>query len=227
MGATAASKRRIVVLASGSGSNLQAIIDACAAGQINGAVAHVVSDRRDAGALRRAATAGIASTHLARREGETRAEYDARLADVVEAADADLVVLAGWMRILTMGFLGRFAGRVVNLHPALPGELPGTDAIARAWDQSRRGERDGTGVMVHLVPDEGVDDGPVLGTADVPIHPDDTLDTLSERVHATEHRLLVDVLADLCSTRSAAIQAACNHSFAGAQSLASERGPTP
>ena len=209
MGATAASKRRIVVLASGSGSNLQAIIDACAAGQHQRCRGpRRVRPPLTPCALRRAATAGIASTHLARRDGETRADYDARLADVVEAADADLVVLAGWMRILTMSFLGRFPGRVVNLHPALPGELPGTDAIARAWDQSRARRAHGTGVMVHLVPDEGVDDGPVLGTADVPIHPDDTLDTLTERVHATEHRLLVDVLADLCSTRSVAIQAA-------------------
>ena len=98
-----------------------------------------------------------------------------------------------------MSFLGRFPGRVVNLHPALPGELPGTDAVARAWEQSRRGERSATGVMVHLVPDEGVDDGPVLGTAAVPIDPDDTLDALTERVHATEHRLLVEVLAELCT----------------------------
>jgi phosphoribosylglycinamide formyltransferase 1 len=189
---------RIVVLASGSGSNLQAIIDACAGGQIDGAVIHVVSDRDDAFALQRAVAAGIATTHLARRDGESRGDYDTRLADVVEAADADIVVLAGWMRILTMSFLGRFPGRVVNLHPALPGELPGTNAVARAFEQARRGERTETGAMVHLVPDEGVDDGPVLGTTTVPVHPDDTLDTLTERVHIAEHRLLIDVLADLC-----------------------------
>jgi folate-dependent phosphoribosylglycinamide formyltransferase PurN len=100
------------------------------------------------------------------------------------------------MRILTMNFLGRFPGRVVNLHPALPGELPGVDAIARAWEEWQRGERTATGVMVHLVPDEGVDDGPVLGTATVPIEPDDTIAVLTERVHRAEHRLLVDVLAE-------------------------------
>jgi phosphoribosylglycinamide formyltransferase 1 len=183
-----------VVLASGSGSNLQAVVDACASGQIDGAVVRVVSDRHDAFALQRAHAAGIASTQLARRDGESRAAYDTRLADVVEAGQADIVVLAGWMRILTMSFLGRFPGRVVNLHPALPGELPGTNAVARAYEQARRGERTATGVMVHLVPDEGVDDGPVLGTTTVPIHPDDTLDTLTERVHDAEHRLLVNVL---------------------------------
>ncbi len=193
--------RRIVVLASGSGSNLQAIIDACASGQIDGAVVHVVSDRHDAFALQRAAAAGIAATHVARRDGESRADYDTRLADVVEAERADIVVLAGWMRILTMSFLGRFPERVVNLHPALPGELPGTNAIARAYEQARCGERSTTGVMVHLVPDEGVDDGPVLGTVTVPIHPDDTLDTLTERVHDAEHHLLVDVLAGTVAKR--------------------------
>jgi formyltetrahydrofolate-dependent phosphoribosylglycinamide formyltransferase len=185
---------RIVVLASGSGSNLQAIIDACACGQIDGAVVHVVSDRHDAFALQRAAAAGIATTHLARRDGESRADYDTRLADLVEAEHADVAVLAGWMRILTMSFLGRFPERVVNLHPALPGELPGTNAIARAFEQAHRGERTSTGVMVHQVPDEGVDDGPVLGTTTVPILADDTLDSLTERVHDAEHRLLVDVL---------------------------------
>jgi phosphoribosylglycinamide formyltransferase 1 len=192
-----------VVLASGSGSNAQAVIDACGSGHIDGSVVLVVSDRAAAFALERAAMAGIASTHLPRLDGEPRSAYDARLADVVEAAGADLVVLAGWMRILTMRFLGRFPDRVVNLHPALPGELPGADAVARAWAQSRRGERTATGVMVHLVPDEGVDDGPVLGTAAVPIHPHDTLDTLIERVHATEHRLLVEVLAELCQKEHA------------------------
>jgi phosphoribosylglycinamide formyltransferase 1 len=195
--------RRVVVLASGSGSNLQAIIDACASGQIDGAVVHVVSDRHDAFALQRAHAAGIAATHLARRDGESRAAYDTRLADVVEAGQADIVVLAGWMRILTMSFLSRFPERVVNIHPALPGELPGTDAVARAYEQARRGERSSTGVMVHLVPDEGVDDGPVLGTITVPIDSDDTMETLTERVHAAEHRLLVHVLADMCQKETA------------------------
>jgi phosphoribosylglycinamide formyltransferase 1 len=206
MGATTAPNRRIVVLASGSGSNLQAVIDACAAGRIDGSIVHVISDRVDAFALQRAGTAGIAATHLPRPDGEPRAAYDARLADVVEQTGADLVVLAGWMRILTMSFLARFPGRVVNLHPALPGELPGTNAVTRAWEESHRGERTATGVMVHLVPDEGVDDGPVLGTATVPINPDDTLDALTERVHAAEHHLLVDVLAELCAQPLASVR---------------------
>jgi formyltetrahydrofolate-dependent phosphoribosylglycinamide formyltransferase len=196
MGDADGAARRIAVLASGSGSNLQAILDACRDSHIIGSVVLVVSDRGDAFALERAAAAGIPATHLPRRDGEPRPSYDARLADLVETAAPDVVVLAGWMRILTMSFLGRFPGRVVNLHPALPGELPGVNAIARAWEGWQRGERTATGVMVHLVPDEGVDDGPVLGTATVPIEPDDTLAALTERIHRAEHRLLVDVLAE-------------------------------
>jgi folate-dependent phosphoribosylglycinamide formyltransferase PurN len=106
-------------------------------------------------------------------------------------------VLAGWMRLLSAVFLDRHPGRVVNLHPALPGELPGLHAIERAFDEARAGRRDHTGVMVHLVPDEGVDDGPVLATATVPIEPADTLATLEARVHRTEHVLLVATLARL------------------------------
>ncbi len=189
---------RLVVLASGNGSNLQAILDATADGRIPATVVAVVSDRDDAYALTRAAEAGVPSVHIGRHAGEARPDYDARLADVVAGFAPDLVVLAGWMRILTTSFLGWFPERVINLHPALPGELPGTHAIERAWHQALAGERDRTGVMIHLVPDQGVDDGPVLATAEVPILADDTLETLAERVHATEHRLLVDTIRTWC-----------------------------
>ncbi len=191
---------RLVVLASGHGTNLQAIIDACAGGRLAASVVAVVSDHADAFALNRAGVAGIPAVHVGRHPGESRPDYDARLADVVAGFGPDLVVLAGWMRILTMSFLGWFPGRVVNLHPALPGELPGTHAIERAWHEALAGERTVTGVMVHLVPDEGVDDGPVLGSTTVPIRPDDTLDTLTARIHRAEHKLLIDTLADLLTT---------------------------
>ena len=193
--------RRLVVLASGTGSNLQAVLDACAASELPAQVVAVVSDRADAYALRRADEAGVPAVHVGVRPGEARADYDARLADVVAGFGPDVVVLAGWMRILTMSFLGWFPDRVVNLHPALPGELPGTRAVERAWQEALAGERTGTGVMVHLVPDEGVDVGPVLASEPVPIRPDDTLESLTARVHATEHRLLVSVLRDLCTSR--------------------------
>ncbi len=193
---------RLVVLVSGNGSNLQAILDACETRSLPARVVAVVSNKSDAYALQRAAEAGVPSVHIGQRPNEARADYDARLTDVVAGFAPDLVVLAGWMRILTKDFLGWFPDRVVNLHPARPGELPGTHAIERAWQEALAGERTSTGVMVHLVPDAGVDDGPVLATEDVPIHPDDTLETLVARVHSVEHRLLVDTIRSLCQQLS-------------------------
>jgi phosphoribosylglycinamide formyltransferase 1 len=191
-------RARLVVLASGAGSNLQAIIDAVRGGRLDADLAAVVSDRGDAGALVRAAEAGITAVHVGRQDGEARVDYDARLADVVSGFSPTWVVLAGWMRILTMSFLGWFPEMVVNLHPALPGELPGTHAIERAFTEWRAGERTRTGVMIHLVPDEGVDDGPVLATREVAFRDGEPLDELTARIHAVEHDLLVDTLASLC-----------------------------
>lgn len=189
---------RLVVLASGHGSNLQAVLDACAGGSLPAQVVAVVSDRRDAFALQRADSAGVPGVHVGRREAETRSAYDARLADVVSGFDPEIVVLAGWMRLLTLDFLGWFPGMVVNLHPALPGDLPGTHAIERAHAEGEAGVRTRTGVMVHLVPDEGVDDGPVLASEEILLRSGETLDDLEKRVHAVEHRLLVSTLRDLC-----------------------------
>ena len=192
-------RKRIVVLVSGSGSNLQAIIDASVGGLLAAEVVAVISNRPDVFALQRADAAGVPAVHVGVHPGEQRSDYDARLADVVAGFDPDLVVLAGWMRLLTMSFLGWFPNRVVNLHPALPGEFPGTGAIERAWSEAIGGTRTSTGVMVHFVPDEGVDDGPVLGTADVPIDIRAGFDAFAQLVHVTEHRLLVSTLIDLCT----------------------------
>ncbi len=188
---------RLVVMASGTGSNLQAILDASAGGELPVEVVAVISDKDNAYALKRAADAGVPSVHVGRHADEDRADYDARLADIVSGFAPDLIVLAGWMRVLTTSFLGWFPERVINLHPALPGELPGTHAIERAWHEALAGERTRTGVMVHRVPDEGIDDGPVLATVEVPIRLDDTLESLQARIHAAEHRLLVDTLRQL------------------------------
>ncbi len=190
--------RRLVVLASGNGSNLQAVIDASTTDEYPAGVVAVISDRADAGALVRASGAGAEAVHIGRADGEERREYDRRLADEVERWRPDLVVLAGWMRLLTTSFLARFPDRVINLHPALPGELPGTHAIERAWQQAMAGERTRSGVMIHYVPDEGVDDGPVIACEEVAIRPDDTLERFETRLHRVEHRLLVDTIRDLC-----------------------------
>jgi phosphoribosylglycinamide formyltransferase 1 len=188
---------RLVVLASGTGSNLQAILDACTAGELDAEVVAVVSDKDNAYALKRAADAGVPSVHIGPHAGEDRGDYDARLADIVSGFAPDLIVLAGWMRILTNAFLGWFPNEVINLHPALPGELRGARAVERAWHEALAGERTRTGVMVHRVPDEGVDDGPVLASVEVPINLDDTFESLQARIHAAEHRLLVEAIRDL------------------------------
>jgi phosphoribosylglycinamide formyltransferase-1 len=187
-------KTRLVVLISGNGSNLQAIIDACASGSLPASVMAVFSNKSDAFGLERARRAGIPAVAVPKPKEQDRREYDILLADSVAAYRPDWVILAGWMRVLSSNFLDRFPRRVINLHPALPGSFPGTHAIERAFEAFRRGEIKKTGVMVHLVPDEGVDCGPVLGLEEVVIRKDDTAETLEARIHEVEHRLLVDTI---------------------------------
>lgn len=185
---------RLVVLASGNGSNFQAIVDATTTGTLAAEVSALVTDRSSAPVIERARRAGVVIEVVEREPDEDRAHYDVRLADIVASHIPDVVVLAGWMRVLTMQFLGRFPDRVVNLHPALPGELPGTDAIRRAWDEYCTGTRSRTGVMVHRVPDEQIDAGPVIVSVEVPFLAAETFDQFSERMHATEHCALVEAL---------------------------------
>ncbi len=138
------SRRRLVVLVSGSGSNLQAILDACAGGTVPADVVGVISNRRDAYGLVRAEQAGVPGRYFPykpyRDAGRSRTEYDADLAAEVAAFAPDVVVLAGWMHILSAAFLDRFPNRVLNLHPALPGMFTGTHAIERAFEAYQLGE---------------------------------------------------------------------------------------
>ena len=192
---------RLVVLISGNGSNLHAILDACASGELNATVVSVISNKAEAYGLTRARNAGIESIHFPKLENESRNEYDARLAAYVSTCLPDYVVLVGWMRILSSSFLSSFPNRVVNLHPALPETFPGTHSIERAFEAYQYKEINHTGVMVHLVPDEGVDNGPVLATEIVPIFADDTLESLEARVHQTEHKLLITTLKQLITKK--------------------------
>src|SRR5512143_1205232 len=184
-------KRKLAVLISGNGSNLQAILDACNSGKLDAQVVLVISDHADAYGLERARRANVPAVVKSKSKTQERRAYDAELGDLVAGQQPDWVVLAGWMRVLTTAFLGRFPNRVVNLHPALPGAFPGTHAIERAFAAYQHREIDHTGVMVHLVPDEGVDCGPVLSSEVVPILPEDTLASLEAHIHAVEHRRLV------------------------------------
>ncbi len=201
---------RLVVLATGSGSNLQAILDACADGTLAAEVVLVVVNRRTAYAADRAAAAGVPSVYRPMgpfREAvpddprRARERYDAALAAEIADVRPDLIVQAGWMHLFTSAFLDRFPGMVVNLHPALPGSFPGAHAIDDAWAAHETDGLDHTGIMVHLVPDEGVDDGPVLASQRVPITADDTRETLEARLHEVEHELFVATIADYLRTR--------------------------
>lgn len=194
--------KRLAVLISGSGSNLQALIEAIQAGELEATIVVVVSNRREAYGLVRAEQAHIPTLYFPlktyQEAGHSREAYDADLAKMILAYQPDFVVLAGWMHVLSPAFLEIFPRRVLNLHPALPGQFAGTQAIQRAYEAFQRGEIDHTGVMVHWVIPE-IDAGPVIATAQVPIQATDSLADLEARVHATEHQLLVEAVRN-CNT---------------------------
>ncbi len=194
--------KQLVVLVSGFGSNLQAILDACARGELaaHAQVSAVVSNKADAFGLQRAIDGGIPAIALPFYKDLhfNRAGYDEVLADVIAPYAPDLIVCAGWMRIFSPAFVQRFAGKIINIHPALPGMFPGAHGIADAYAAFQRGEITKTGVMVHWV-DERVDTGPVIACEEVPIEPGDILPDLEKRVHAAEHRLIVHAIGQVSS----------------------------
>ena len=190
----------LVVLASGEGTNFQAVLDAIDAGALQAEVVALMSQRKGSGALLRAEVADISTCYVPfkpyRDEGRSREEYDRDLADLVEPFAPDWIVCLGWVHLLSGAFLDRFPERVINLHPALPGTFPGKDAIARAWEAWHDGTIQHAGAMVHLVVPE-VDAGPVLASVPVPILASDTFEAFETRMHAAEHDLVVDVLRAL------------------------------
>lgn len=180
----------LAVLVSGSGSNLQAILDAIEHHRLDARVRLVVSNVAGVKALERAARAGVPSVVVSHKDFPSRAAFDAHLVEVVRPAVANgYVVLAGFMRILTATFLDAFPRRVLNIHPSLLPAFPGVDAQKQALDYGVRV----TGCSVHLV-DAGTDTGPILAQAAVPILDGDTRDTLAARILAQEHAILPAVL---------------------------------
>jgi phosphoribosylglycinamide formyltransferase-1 len=200
--------QRIAVLASGSGTNLQALLDATTCGALEAEVVVVVSDHADSGALRRAAAAGVAAVSLPladRHDPGMRAAYDCRLAEVLLAFEPDLVVLAGWMLVLTPVVLDRFPGRIVNVHPALLPDDGGVEVLTshgclpalrgpRAVRDALRRRLPATGATVHYVTN-AVDSGPVILREEVPVLVDDDEVRLHERIKAVEHQLLPRAVA--------------------------------
>lgn len=193
---------RLIVFISGSGSNLQAILDAAANHTLPVEVVLVVSNRKDAYGLVRAEQAGVPTLYFPLKPykdtGRGRDQYDADLAAQVSPYQPDLIVLAGWMHVLSPAFLNHFPRQVINLHPALPDTFAGTHAIERAYEAFQRGEISHSGCMVHTTIPE-VDAGPVIAQAIVPIYPTDSLDDFATRMHQAEHMLLVEAIGAVIS----------------------------
>lgn len=183
---------RLVVLASGTGSLLAALLDA-AQGDWPGRVVAVGVDR-DCPAVQIAQDAGLPAFTVRVPDHVDRGAWDVALTEATAAHEPDLVVSAGFMKILGPQFLGRFPGRIVNTHPALLPSFPGAHAVPDALAYGVKV----TGTTVHLV-DDGVDTGPILAQEAVPVHDDDDVDSLHERIKTVERRLLVDVLAGICT----------------------------
>jgi phosphoribosylglycinamide formyltransferase 1 len=187
---------RIVVLASGSGTNLQAILDQLHGGAEGIEVVGVGSDKPDAMALDRGRRAGVETGAFPAAEYEDRTARDAALGDWIEERGADLVVLAGYMQLLSPEFVARFRSRVINVHPALLPAFPGIDAVQQAIDHGSKV----TGVTVHFV-DEGVDSGPIILQRPVPIAPSRDWAETETAIHATEHALLPETIRLIAAGR--------------------------
>jgi formyltetrahydrofolate-dependent phosphoribosylglycinamide formyltransferase len=188
-------KPRIIVLVSGGGSNLQALMDAIAAQQLEAEIALVVSNRKAAYALERAANAGIKTLYFPLKPykdaGRSREEYDTDLARELEQYNPDLLVLAGWMHIDSGALCRAFAGRIINLHPALPGQFAGAHGIEDAFAAWQRGEITKSGCMVHHVIPE-LDAGAPIAVREIPFLENDTLENFTARVHKAEHEIIVE-----------------------------------
>ncbi len=186
----------IGVLASGSGSNLQAVLDACLGGRLDARVVAVVSDVPDAFALERARRAGIAAEVVGWGESPSREAHDARVVEALGRHGVDTVILAGYLRLVSPVLLGAFPGRVLNIHPALLPAFPGLHVHGQVIAAGAKF----SGCTVHFV-DEGMDTGPIILQAVVPVRDDDTPDTLAARILREEHRVYPQALQYLAEGR--------------------------
>jgi len=181
---------RIAVFASGQGSNFQALLDASRAGGLGGAeIVLLVSDKPQAPVVERARAAGVDTFVFQPKAYARREDYETEIAAELEGRQVDLVVLAGYMRLLTSVLVDRYTGRMINIHPSLLPAFPGKDAIGQAWEYGVKV----TGVTVHLV-DGGMDTGAVVAQTAVPLLPDDRIESLEERIHQAEKELYPQVV---------------------------------
>ncbi len=176
--------KRIAVLASGRGSNLEAILEAEERGSISGKIVLAISDRADAPALEKAEKGGVEAVFVDPQKYSGREAYDQALVDKLKRARVDLVVLAGFMRLLSPLFVRSFPMQILNIHPSLLPAFPGTDGVEQTFAHGVKV----TGCTVHFV-DEGLDSGPIVLQEAVPVIQRETVQTLHQRIHAVEHRL--------------------------------------
>jgi len=182
-------KARLVILISGRGSNMQSIMSAIQAGELNAEIAAVISNRPDAAGLTSAAQAGIATEVINHRDFESRDAFDQQLAQRIDHYTPDFVILAGFMRILTAEFVNHYQGQLINIHPSLLPKFKGLNTHQRAIDAKETEH----GASVHFVTAE-LDDGPVILQAKVPVLEEDSAETLAARVLKQEHKLYPDAI---------------------------------
>ncbi|MBL1230361.1 phosphoribosylglycinamide formyltransferase [Enterococcus sp. BWB1-3] len=175
---------RIAVFASGSGSNFQAIAESVQAGKIDGEIVLLFSDQKDAKVLERAEKLGIPSASFSPKDFSSKGIYEAELLHLLEEKEVELIVLAGYMRLIGPVLLEAYPEKIINIHPSLLPLFPGLHGIRDAFEA----KAEETGVTIHFI-DKGIDTGPVIVQEKVAIHSDDTLEGLEEKIHKVEHRL--------------------------------------
>ena len=183
---------RVAILASGNGSNFEALAHQFQAGLLPGELAFVFSDHHNAYVLERARRLNVCAFSFEVKEFENKAAYEKALLQLLQEQEIDLIVLAGYMRIIGKTLLSHYSNRILNIHPSLLPSFPGLHGIKDAYEYGVKV----TGVTVHLV-DDGVDTGPIIAQEPVMILPEDSLESLEEKIHQTEHRLYPKVLRDV------------------------------
>ena len=189
------SQKKIAVLASGSGTNLQAMIDAVKNDKLNNTkIVVVISNKKDAFALKRAENAGIETVYINPKEYTSNNDYDRKLVEVISRYKIDLIVLAGYMKILTDSFVNVFSGKIINIHPALLPNFGGKGMYGRYVHEAvlKSGVKE-SGCAVHFVTTE-VDSGPIIAQRKVSVIPGDTVESLSKRILNEEHKLLIEAI---------------------------------
>lgn len=188
---------RIAVFASGNGSNFQAIAEAIASKQVDATLCFLFCDNPKASVIERAKKMGIPFTVFSPKNYENRAAYESELLKQLELNAVDLIVLAGYMRIIGPTLLMAYANRILNIHPSLLPSFPGKSSIQDAFEANEKE----TGVTVHVV-DAGVDTGPIIAQEKVAILPEDTVDSLEDRIHQVEHRLFPQVIQKVIENKT-------------------------